>query len=694
MNPKDKMEDKQPLNELDFSDITATDPELQQYIEKELQMLKESSDSLLEPRPIFDMQWTNRVIVDGLPEVNDEKKGQNLIKFLAKLCEKSKCPIQPSDIFMPLRNETSLRFAILTFQDEETAKSAVANLNGVFLDKKHQLSVTNFDEFDRLMEVSDVYTEPRIYSQQELKSWLTDSMGRDQFIVRYGDKTQVFWNDSLSRSPELVSNGPEAKVWTDKYVCWSCEGTYLATLHSRGIVLWGGPSFDEMGKLEHYGVTQLSFSPCERFILTYSPRGKFIIWNLSTKEEIRVFAAEEDKWGTYKWSHKGEYIARLSEESIFIYQSATMALLEDESRQKRPLHIENLTDFAWSPTADIISCYVRENSKKPALIKIISIPSREQLALRTIFAAHACTFFWQSEGEFLLSSIRTTSQDTHAIKTTLFEVMCFKLKNHPTFSFQLNAVVISCAWQNGSNRFAVVYARESHKKFAVYEVDLKREIVLVGEKDTIMTEILWAPMGNHIVLFSKEKNKFAFFSMSDKGIADIEERTYANMNYLEWDPSGRYLVVARTIELKTGAMQTQGTGYSIYNGQGELLVQNLMERFYQIAWRPRPKFILTKDVHEKILNEYEHLAHKYAEQDREIKRKAKQEKLRKENEMKGEFMAFINKNREVWKRTGAERQNLLGRSDEEEGQRWVQSFENIEEVMSVTKERIIEIVSA
>ena len=185
------MEDKQPLNDLDFSEVISSDPELQQYIDKEIQVLRESNEQLIEPRPIFEMKWATRVIVDGLPEVNDEKKAQNLIKFLSKLCIRSKCPIEPAEINMPMKNNTNFRFAILTFSDEETAKSAVSNLNGVFLDKKHQLTVISFDEFDRLMELPNEYKESKIYSQQELKSWLTDPLGRDQFIIRFGDKTQV-----------------------------------------------------------------------------------------------------------------------------------------------------------------------------------------------------------------------------------------------------------------------------------------------------------------------------------------------------------------------------------------------------------------------------------------------------------------------------------------------------------------------
>ncbi|OMJ87160.1 hypothetical protein SteCoe_11159 [Stentor coeruleus] len=684
------MEDKQPLNDLDFTDVISTDPELSQYIDKELQLFKESSEPLVEPRPIFEMQWTNRVIVGGLPEVNEEK-AQNLIKFLSRLSIKSNCPIEPSDIHMPMSKNMSLRFAIITFKDEETAKSAVTNLNGVNLDKKHSLTVVSFDEFDRIMELSDTYQEPRIYSQQQLKSWLTDSLGRDQFIIRTGEKTQVFWNDSLSRTPELVSNGPSGKVWTDKYVAWSSDGTYLATMHSRGVVIWAGPEFEEMGKLEHYGVGQVGFSPCERYVLTFSPKGKFIVWNFNTKEEMRVFPAEEEKWGTYKWSYNGDFLAKMAEESIFIYQTSSMSMLEDENGLKRPLKIDGLTDFSWSPGANIIACYIRENSNRPAIIKIISIPNKELIASRNLFDALACTFFWQSEGEYLLSLIRSKNQDTHLTQKTIFEVTCLKIKNTPTTSLSLNALVVSCAWQNGTNRFAVVaaYGKESHKKFAVYEIDSKKNIILIGEKDTQITEILWAPQGNQVVLYTKEKHKIVFYSIGEKGISDVEERTYSNLNYLEWDPSGRYLIVARAVELKSN-QSLMGTGYIIYNGQGETVCQFPMEKFYQILWRPRPKFILPKEAHTKLINEYEHLTKKYAEQDREIKRKSKQEKLRKENEKKSEFLALLQKNREVWVKTAEERKVLYGRSDEEERNRWSMEQNNVEEVINVTKEKIRE----
>ena len=42
-------------------------------------------------------------------------------------------------------------------------------------------------------------------------------------------------------------------------------GTYLATLHSQGVALWGGEEFQRIAKFAHPGVQYIDFSPCERF---------------------------------------------------------------------------------------------------------------------------------------------------------------------------------------------------------------------------------------------------------------------------------------------------------------------------------------------------------------------------------------------------------------------------------------------
>lgn len=54
------------------------------------------------------------------------------------------------------------------------------------------------------------------------------------------------------------------KKWTESLIMWSPLGTYLATLHKQGVVLWGGPNFTNVLKLSHRNVQFVDFSPCEQ----------------------------------------------------------------------------------------------------------------------------------------------------------------------------------------------------------------------------------------------------------------------------------------------------------------------------------------------------------------------------------------------------------------------------------------------
>jgi len=76
--------------------------------------------------------------------------------------------------------------------------------------------------------------------------------------------------------------------WTQTYVKWSPLGTYLATFHKLGVALWAGPKFTQYKKFAHPHVQYIDFSPCEKYLVTYSPDGDpqnpdqkwIIIWDI------------------------------------------------------------------------------------------------------------------------------------------------------------------------------------------------------------------------------------------------------------------------------------------------------------------------------------------------------------------------------------------------------------------------------
>ena len=73
--------------------------------------------------------------------------------------------------------------------------------------------------------------------QENLWHWMMDPRGRDQFVIRYQDATEICWNDAQRTQAEEVY---KRSFWTESFVGWSPHGSYLATMHRQGIALWGG----------------------------------------------------------------------------------------------------------------------------------------------------------------------------------------------------------------------------------------------------------------------------------------------------------------------------------------------------------------------------------------------------------------------------------------------------------------------
>jgi translation initiation factor 3 subunit B len=230
---------------------------------------------------------------------------------------------------------------LASLQEAELAREKT---NGYKLDKSHIFAVNMFDDFERYMKVPDTWTpaeikpytpgvnllalnSPKPYFlmlkffevskffmqhyfinyhifllQENLLKWLTDDKARDQFVIRAGTYTEVYWNDARKLSPELVfqkqvpvfvgfssyhsSFSPISlwsatslsknnvyglllwhknvswytynllhfccQYWTDSFIQWSPLGTYLATVHRQGSQVWGGENgFERLMRFAH-----------------------------------------------------------------------------------------------------------------------------------------------------------------------------------------------------------------------------------------------------------------------------------------------------------------------------------------------------------------------------------------------------------------------------------------------------------
>jgi WD40 repeat protein len=66
-------------------------------------------------------------------------------------------------------------------------------------------------------------------------------------------------------------------------------------------------------------VDSVSFSPCERYLLVYSPHSDlpYAIWNFQTLEKIREFdQSRGEDAHSFKWSFDGSFIAKIVRKEV------------------------------------------------------------------------------------------------------------------------------------------------------------------------------------------------------------------------------------------------------------------------------------------------------------------------------------------------------------------------------------------
>ena len=210
----------------------------------------------------------------------------------------------------------------------------VKTLDQTHLDKKHVISVnklTDIERYGREGRIDEEYHPPHIEEFEEkehLRWWLGDIDARDQIVMYRDNNVAVYWNEKEDAPEQIV----DRQHWTEMFVQWSPQGTYLTSMHSQGVQLWGGKSWTRQKRFAHPGVNLIDFSPKENYVVTWSHRpltvdeghpiltpeedGKnYIVWDLATTKPLRSFVTldmpqPEDEnapkrkiaWPAFKWS--------------------------------------------------------------------------------------------------------------------------------------------------------------------------------------------------------------------------------------------------------------------------------------------------------------------------------------------------------------------------------------------------------
>lgn len=450
------------------------------------------------------------------------------------------------------------RYAFVEYTTAGEAVQAVKTLNGAPLDKKHTMAVnklTDIDRYGREGRVDEEYHPPQIepFQQKEhLRSWLGDPDARDQMVMFRGEKVGVFWNEKEDPPEEVV----DRENWTESFVQWSPQGTYLTSIHAQGVQLWGGKAWSRQKRFAHPGVNLVDFSHSERYITTWSHRplqvdenhpvpslsmeedGKnYIIWDVATGKPLRSFATidvpstatdengqpikKKMQWPTFKWSADDKYVARMTQgQSISVYELPRMNLLD-----KASIKIEGVMDFEWAPatpkrdaikTYEQLFCYwTPELGSNPAKVGLMTIPSKEIVRTRNLFNVSDAKLHWQSEAAYVCVKVDRHSKSKKSMATNL-EIFRVREKGVPVEVVDsIKDTVINFSWEPKGNRFVLITTPEVAAQTAV-------------------------PPKTSVSFFAPEKVK-GNVPGNFRHIRTVDKK---NSNAIYWSPKGRFVVVA------------------------------------------------------------------------------------------------------------------------------------------------------
>lgn len=445
--------------------------------------------------------------------------------------------------------------------------------------------------------------------------------------------------------------------WTDQHANWSPKGTYLFTVHARGIQIWGRrdeegiTKWDMVMRFEHQNVTQAAFSPCEKYLVTFNatdperddkrnPRA-LVIWDVLTGRRKRGFLGPPRQllgpegqipWPIFQWSQDDKYFARVQELpnsagtstlGISVYETPSMGMLDKKSFRAPT---GNIVDFAWSPVANVLAYSTPEEGDAPARVSILEIPSRRELRQKALYSVSGIKLIWHPQGTFLCCEVERVTKSKKG-RFTNFELFRVKAKDIPieVLEFKEKDTTGDFKFEPNGFKFGLIHGnveRPGQTDVSFYDMQANsgalKKICTLERK--VCNQLHWSPKGRFIVLatLGSQQGNMEFYDVADAEKKGEPDLIGADEHFLcsdvQWDPSGRFVSTAVTYWRNRSE-----NGYKIWSLYGKELHAAPVDMLYQFCWRPRPLSLLTPAEEKKARKELKTLREKYEKEDKELR---------------------------------------------------------------------------
>nr|CAD2172972.1 unnamed protein product [Meloidogyne enterolobii] len=552
--------------------------------------------------------------------------------------------------YYPLNEEGKTKgYVFLEYENKEAANAVRAICEGYKLDKNHSFSSYPFSALRDLKEPSANWKIPEKRSYVDLGDrwwWLQNTKCLDQFAIQYEDdgglQLEVFTH-AKNGDPILVQ---QRTNWSeDSIFKWTPHGSYLASLHARGVILWGGKKFKQFQRFEHGGVKHIEFSPKEGYLVTYAcnTNGRdnemFKIFDAFTGELKRIFSPFGKMSSTtnkqlnlpfVKWSFDEKFFAysRASSECLNVFSCEDFKLCDGKT-----VELEGLANFSFNSAKNIIAYYCEEksNANRPAEIGIMEIPSRTKLRAQRIFGVFQVNIFWQKSGLYLAAhteryqkmNVIKNKEDVNKpaeIKylgvTSHLEIFDCTEKTISVLTLQLPEPFLNFDWEPKGNKFCVLVGSTKITPL-IYRYDKGKpapQLLSKIESGTNLNSISWAPQGGWLIVYGASTPGGLVYFIDASGATEanrIRSIEHPSLTKAFWDPTGRYLAIC-----SFGGKSRYETGYRIYTFLGREILRKIVDSLLQFRWRPRPPIQLSEQKLKEIRKTLKQKSQQFEEEDK------------------------------------------------------------------------------
>jgi len=624
------------------------------------------------------------IVVDGLPVVGEDRidklKGvvRKIFGKFGNITSEFFAPGDLEGVAAATAAGTTLptTYMFIEYENAAAALDAVKTMDTYKFDKSHTLLVNLFTDFDKYENIPENWNTPQPQPYKDpgnLCYYLLEPDAFDQYLIlklgiqkggQAANDVQVMLNSSPEPQELLDRNSG-----TDTIAKWSPLGTYMATFHGKGIVIWGGKDFEKINRFAHPYAEFIDFSPNERYLVTFAPKAErmydnsevLIIWEIRTGAKKRTFSEiYKSPWPVIKWSHDDKFFAKMGPDAISVYETPSFRLQENKS-----IKISGVRDFSWSPSDNILAYWVAEDKDVPARVTLLEIPSRNEIRAKNLFNVAECRMHWQKSGDFLCVKVDRYSKvkkEKHDTKYSglyyNFEIFHMREKQIPVDSVELKEPIIAFAWEPVGSKFAIIHGEQNNVCTSFWGVKKGDTPTLLKKFERKrFNSLFWAPQGQFVVLalLKSAEGPLEFIDTSDFSVMStlMPEMT----TDVEWDPTGRYVVAC----VSAWSGKVSDTGYTLLNFQGRVLRKERVERFGNFFWRPRPQCLLSNAQIKDIKKNLKKYSPQFETKDRMRLSKASKEMLKKRQDILDAWSDYRRKKEDEY--LAQKKQRMLLRSN-------------------------------